>query len=134
MTELTSQDSREKEESLIIHLECQLFEPETRLSAKEINNLLFDDFFEITSTGRRYFKDEALTRLPQETPPTIQAVNYRVKWLEHSVALLTYRSILKRENSEVIYSLRTSIWQKDGNNWKMRFHQGTPCAPFSIDD
>lgn len=120
-------------ESLIIRLESKLFDPETRLSKKDIDKLLYDDFSEIQSTGRCYFKDEALSRLPQESPPKIKADSFKVKWLEEDLALLTYRSTYTRSHSATIYSLRSSIWQKDGASWKMRFHQGTPCSKFDID-
>ncbi|HDY90598.1 MAG TPA: DUF4440 domain-containing protein, partial [Pseudoalteromonas sp.] len=34
--------------------------------------------------------------------------------------------------SEFNYSLRMSLWRQTNEQWKMVFHQGTPCAPFSI--
>lgn len=132
MAEPNNQDLSQIE-SLIIRSECKLFDPNTRLSKEEIDKLLFDDFSEIQSTGRCYYKDEALSRLPQETPPRIKADSFKVKWLEEDLALLTYRSTFTRNDAATIYSLRSSIWQKDGASWKMRFHQGTPCSKFDID-
>ncbi|WP_210330379.1 DUF4440 domain-containing protein [Aliikangiella sp. G2MR2-5] len=116
----------------IVALEESLFSSKVRLSAQLINSLLADEFKEITSTGRIYFKDEALSRLPTETPPEIQADNFVATRLDKNTYLLNYRSILKRNEGSQIYSLRSSIWQEKDGQWQMTFHQGTPCPAFDI--
>ncbi|MCW8880169.1 MAG: nuclear transport factor 2 family protein [Kangiellaceae bacterium] len=127
----------------MVDLEKRLFDGSVRLSIKALDLLLADDFKEITSTGRTYFKDEALSRLPQESPPQIKADNFELSELNSNLVLLNYRSILIRSvnnrRSAPIFSLRTSIWQfqtlaNQQTQWQMLFHQGTPCAPFQIDN
>lgn len=125
-------DLKQLEEQIIALEEC-LFTAEVRLSSQQIDALLSEDFKEITSTGRCFYKDEAVTRLPSENQPEIQAEKFQIQWLTKEIALLNYRSILKRDSGAVIYSLRSSIWRKEDSLWKMCFHQGTPCEAFKIE-
>lgn len=128
---------------VIVDQEKRLFDGSVRLSASALDRLLADDFKEITSTGRTYFKDEALSRLPQESPPQIDADNFELTTLSSDLVLLNYRAILiRRVNNSLsppLYSLRTSIWQlqtlaNQKTQWQILFHQGTPCEPFEIDN
>jgi ribonuclease HI len=41
------------------------------------------------------------------------------------VALVTYRVERVEDGST---TLRSSIWAREGDRWRMRFHQGTPAA------
>jgi len=90
----------------LIELEQLLVQPATRLSAKLLNCYLADDFYEIAATGRCFGKADVLARL-------------------------TYRATIKRAEDEMVnYSMRSSTYRFDGENWQMLFHQGTACEPF----
>jgi ribonuclease HI len=41
--------------------------------------------------------------------------------------LVTCLSIVRHERLD--YANRSSIWVRDGDAWRLRFHQGTPVRP-----
>lgn len=44
------------------------------------------------------------------------------KWWDEDVTLAIYKT-----TEDGIASLRSSIWQRYGDEWQMIFHQGTKC-------
>lgn len=114
----------------LIELEQLLVQPETRLSAELLNRYLADDFYEIAATGRCFGKADVLERLPTETPPVITQQDFDCRVLAESLAQLTYRATIQREGDDTVaYSLRSSLYRFDGENWQMIFHQGTAYNP-----
>lgn len=117
----------------LIELEQMLAQPATRLSAELLNRYIADDFYEIAATGRCFGKAEVLERLPTETPPVIAQQDYACRVLAEGLAQLTYRATIQRaEEHSPSYSVRSSIYRFDGENWQMIFHQGTACEPFHV--
>ena len=115
----------------LIELEQLLVQPATRLSAELLNRYLADDFYEIGASGREFGKAEVLARLPTETPPVITQQDFACRVLADGLAQLTYRATIQRaEDDSLSYSVRSSIYRFDGENWQMIFHQGTACNPF----
>lgn len=115
----------------LIALEQLLVQPETRLSAELLNCYLADDFYEIAATGRCFGKADVLERLPNETPPEITQQDFTCRVLADGLAQLTYRAAIQRVESDIVsYSVRSSIYRLNGENWQMIFHQGTACEPF----
>lgn len=115
----------------LIELEQLLIQPATRLSAELLNRYLADDFYEIGASGRCFGKADVLTRLPTETPPVITQQDFACRVLADGLAQLTYRATIQRAESDIVsYSVRSSIYRFDGENWQMIFHQGTVCEPF----
>ena len=117
----------------LVELEQLLVQPATRLSAELLNHYLADDFHEIAASGRYFAKADVLERLPTETPPVINQQDFTCKVLADGLAQLTYRATIQRaENDVIAYSMRSSIYRFDGENWQMIFHQGTACEPFDV--
>ena len=117
----------------LIEIEQLLVQPATRLSAELLNRYIADDFYEIAATGRCFGKAEVLARLPTETPPVITQQDFNCRVLAEGLAQLTYRATIQRaENDVIAYSMRSSIYRFDGENWQMIFHQGTACEPFDV--
>lgn len=115
----------------LIELEQLLVQPATRLSAELLNRYLADDFYEIGASGRCFGKADVLTRLPTETPPVITQQDFECRVLAEGLAQQAYRATIKRaENDAVAYSIRSSIYRFNGEEWQMLFHQGTACEPF----
>ena len=111
----------------LIALERRLLEPEVRASRAELDHLLADDFLEFGASGVRFGKAEALARLPDEQHPEFTNQDFELRQLAPDVALLTYRATLRRPDDPAPrYSLRSSLWKKNGEQWQMVFHQGTP--------
>ena len=115
----------------LIGLEQLLVKPATRVSAELLNRYLSDDFYEIAATGRCFGKADVLESLPTETPPVIAQQDFACRVLADGLAQLTYRATIQRAESDIVsYSVRSSIYRFDGENWQMIFHQGTACEPF----
>ena len=116
-------DSRE----LVNHLrslETRLLDPKVRRSSDQLEDLLAADFVEFGSSGRVYDKPRVVEALRQDPgfdgPRTIS--DFSARLLSNSIVLVTYR--IKESGT-----LRSSIWRRDGDRWRMVFHQGTPSKP-----
>ena len=110
-------------------LEVSLLKPEVRRSAKKISELLADDFVEFGMFGKIYSKQDFVELLPnskEEKFEKYEASEFQTKEIAVDTVLLTYKaSIAFLKTNEKIWTLRSSIWQKRGDNWQMIFHQGT---------
>ncbi len=98
-------------------LEELLLTPAVRASRAELERLLADDFVEFGSSGRVYAKSEIIEALVQDPVSTASVSDFRLIVLSENAVLATYRS--ER-------ALRSSLWRREGENWRMVFHQGTP--------
>lgn len=112
----------------IRQLEERLINPQARKSEKELNDLLADEFTEFGSSGQIYNKQQTLLALRKESEFTAQLTDFKIIVLTRDVVLAKYRAaiILNNEEAKTIYSLRSSIWKRDGQRWQIVFHQGTP--------
>jgi hypothetical protein len=91
-----------------------------------VDQLLADDFIEIGRSGRIYDKAQVLASLAAESGVlAVETDKFEFRELTDSIVLLTYFSRTTDETNSRA-SLRSSIWQKIGSRWQMRFHQGTP--------
>jgi hypothetical protein len=106
-------------------LERELLTPTARASDR-VAQLLADDFVEFGSSGRSYDKASIIAALRDESPTAITATDFAVRLLAPEVALVTYRSCLQAQPD--VHALRSSIWRRDGDAWRMVFHQGTLAA------
>ncbi|MCL1126267.1 nuclear transport factor 2 family protein [Shewanella surugensis] len=97
--------------------------------------MLDDDFIEIPSSGIPYNKADALGRIPEECSPIFTQQDHQLTMLSDNVALLTYRATINKVGeSGRAYSMRSSIWRFNGNQWRMCFHQGTASSAFEVCD
>ena len=107
-------------------VELSLLTPPGRTSAEYLHEIVSEDFREFATSGRTYGKSEVIAALLSMPPtaadptPAPQLVDFRVQELAPGVALATYRTRL---------SLRSSIWKRDGEAWRIHFHQGTVVPP-----
>lgn len=72
---------------------------------------------------------------PQRIQPPLQLVadGFALARLGPDSALLTYRSASVAEDGTAgRHTLRSSVWLRTALGWQMRFHQGTPTAPFDL--
>lgn len=111
-------------------LETELHRPATRSDAARLDALLHEDFREIGRSGVAYTKADVLAQLPMEVSPAdIVSDRFELRRLGDAVALLTYRSAHRMEGGALDrLTLRSSIWERLGRAWRMRFHQGTPAS------
>ncbi|MEM9618624.1 MAG: DUF4440 domain-containing protein [Pseudomonadota bacterium] len=105
----------------LLALEQKLLTPGLRRNAQAAGDLLDDDFLEIGQSGRTFTKKQILEFMEAEKDDDQlwSIENFSVRQLAPTIALATYRI---RENR----SLRSSVWRRSDNKWKIVFHQGTP--------
>jgi hypothetical protein len=110
-------------------LEVALLQPEVRRSAKRISELLSDDFIEFGMFGKKYTKQDFVELLPnskEEEFEKYEASEFVAKQIALDTVLLTYKATIEFfKTGEKIWTLRSSIWQKRGDEYQMVFHQGT---------
>jgi hypothetical protein len=104
--------------------ELALLNPSGRADAALLDRLISPAFVEVASTGRSFGKDEVLARLPSEQGVSFRAGPMTVSLLSPTVALVTYTVARTAEGAEV-HSRRCSVWQLDGEQWQVVYHQGT---------
>ncbi len=117
-------------------LECELHGLATRQDRARLEQLLHPAFREHGRSGRRYSREQILARLTAESEDVcVQVQDFELQPLAEGLCLLTYRSAHRQADGSLQWhSNRCSIWgHEPGAGWRMRFHQGTPCAPFEAD-
>ena len=109
-------------------LETELHSLDTRLDVSRMEELLHPQFEEFGRSGRKYCRDEALSEFTSGTDcPRVVATGFEVAELGDGVALLTYKSAHRTESGKIHRcTLRSSLWLRTDEGWRLRFHQGTP--------
>ncbi len=108
-------------------LEITLLKPEVRSSREELDRLLADEFMEFGSSGSVYHKPDTLQGLTASTDKIVFEVSdFEAKKLAEDFVLTTFKTKRTINDADIVISLRSSIWRKTNENWKMFFHQGTP--------
>lgn len=109
-------------------LELLLMDPAVRRDRERVAALLHEDFLEFGSSGRVWSRTTTLELLATETYTRPEVEDFACRALGLDAVLVTYRTVRRGENGERATTLRSSIWIRDGiegEEWKMRFHQGT---------
>ncbi|TGV06172.1 DUF4440 domain-containing protein [Alcaligenaceae bacterium 429] len=110
--------------NLVMLLERELLHPTTRANKQRIHALLSDDFQEVGASGQAFGKETVLAALPNESETTFSVHEMQAQQLSSDVILVTYR--LEKHHAETMAnSLRSSLWVRGSEHWKMRYHQGT---------
>ncbi|WP_421360935.1 DUF4440 domain-containing protein [Agrobacterium rosae] len=119
LSEADLDEIRQMEESLWI--------AETRFDVALMDNVFAKDFFEFGRSGRTYTRAEILVEaLPGQTiKATIPFLSFHGRQLSPDIVQVTYVSEVVYDD-EVEWANRSSIWSRNSDGWKLRFHQGTP--------
>ncbi|MDZ8261681.1 nuclear transport factor 2 family protein [Nostoc sp. ChiQUE01b] len=123
------------EESLFRELEERLLQPDVRKSAKDIMDLLADEFIEFGSSGRVFNKQQIIESLQNEPIQSLTQrliTEFKTLVLATGVVLVTYRIVRYISGEQPVHSLRSSIWKLNNDQWKMIFHQGTLVRESSV--
>jgi hypothetical protein len=113
-------------------LERRLLRPEVRSDAAQLGKLLHPSFTEVGAGGRTYSRDEVLAEF-RDTPPSyaVWAQDFQAEVVLDDIVMLKYKSAHIDESGKLTrFVLRTSLWQRTGAAWQVRFHQGTPTDEF----
>lgn len=110
-------------------LERALHAPQVRADRERLAAVLDEDFSEIGSSGQCYGRDAALQEIPLERAQVlIESEQYAVWLLAEGLAQVRYRSRNHVDGQAQRWVLRSSLWRRHGDGWRMVFHQGTPEA------
>ena len=111
----------------IRQLEAKLLHTDLTANPALIDDLLSDDFEEISSSGQINSRNDVINwLLNKDNAIQWSWVDFRIKALSDDAVLAIY-ILQKRSDSQNMSkgSIRTSIWQHQGENWKMVFHQAS---------
>lgn len=109
----------------IIELEKKLLDPVSRKDSTVVNQLLDDSFVEFGTSGRAYDKKVIIERLSEEDPTLFEAFDFVPVQLATDIIQLRFKTRRKTEDGFFVESLRSSIWKRTDQSWRMIFHQGT---------
>jgi hypothetical protein len=99
-----------------------------RPTCAELERYIADDFVEYGASGRIWTKGTVIEAMQTWPGTEREVVDFSVRALSDSVALVTYKSIRQAEPPDAQRtSLRASIWRQNGKSWELLFHQGTPA-------
>jgi hypothetical protein len=111
----------------VVGLELRLLQPGIRADPGEVEALLHPDFSEFGASGRRWGRTEMIATLAAEQPagdePVVIATEMVGTRLADDVIHLTYLS--QRADRR---ALRSSIWRRTPDGWRVYFQQGTPIS------
>lgn len=107
-------------------LEESLWREETRFNKGYMNKLLAEDFFEFGRSGKIYSRSDCLEVEKQAINAKLPLEKFRIHQVSENTVLITY--ISEVTYNSVQRANRSSLWARNTEGWKLRFHQGTPCG------
>ena len=113
---------RKARDDKLFELEQRLAQVGKKLSADEASVLIAEDFVEFGSSGRIWSRAEIIAAMSEWDATERIVDDFRVRDLSPSLCLVTYKSSALGKPG---LSLRSSLWRKDGDRWRIIFHQGT---------
>lgn len=108
----------------IYELEKSLMTPEARRSAQVIRVRLCDDFTEFCSSGRVYHYQTGDVFDDGSAEYRYEIEDFALDQMSEDSVHVTYTAI-KHSGGSIVRSLRSSLWRKQDDEWKLWFHQGT---------
>jgi hypothetical protein len=111
----------------IRQLELKLLQSDLTAHPGLIGELLAENFEEIDNCGQLHTRDDVIGWLKHKDPHICWAFkDFCVKALTDDLVLAIY-SVQKpgQSGDSTPGSIRTSLWQRQGEHWKMVFHQAT---------
>ena len=118
------------DEELCTHLEAlenELLTASSRSSRRALERLLSPAFVEYGSSGRVYDREQVMSALAGEAAPLRHVIeDFELVRLASDAALVTYHLESFSEAGDPFReTLRSSTWMLEGDDWRLRFHQGT---------
>ncbi|MGH3357996.1 MAG: DUF4440 domain-containing protein [Nocardioidaceae bacterium] len=104
----------------VIGAERRLLDPAVRADRDAVDRLLHPEFTEIGASGRQWTRAEILDAMPGWDHADPVASEFVASHLGDDLIQLTY--VCEGVHGR---TRRSSIWQRDGSTWRIRFHQGT---------
>ena len=106
--------------------EERLLDAAARRDPAQVAVLLAEDFREIGASGRLWSREEILKLLAEEEYIAPAMEDFQCAGISEGVVLVTYRTVRVDARSGLKAAvLRSSIWTRESDAWRVRFHQGT---------
>ncbi len=119
----------------IRQLELKLLHTDMRNNPALIDELLDSGFEEIGSNGQVHSRRQVVEwLLSKDSAQQWLLEDFRIKPLSNDMVIAVYRAVRHdparangKDYNEQAYrgSMRSSVWQRHGDYWKMVFHQAT---------
>jgi hypothetical protein len=120
----------------IMQLELKLLHTDMCAHPAVIDELLDSAFEEIGSDGQAHSRQDVVAWLQnKDSAQHWSLADFRIKPLSNDMVIAIYRAVRhdpaqaagKDQNGQKAYrgSIRSSVWQRHGDHWKMVFHQAT---------
>lgn len=107
----------------LIELEIKLLDPQVRKDPASLLELLDESFIEVIPSGQIWNRAQIIEALlSDQSPDTYIASSFTSHLVSEEVVILTYTLGKDSGNHQ---SIRSSLWKRVNNSWKMVFHQGT---------
>jgi hypothetical protein len=113
-----------KREEMFFEVEQRLAQVARKLSADDASSLIAEDFLEFGSSGKVWSKAEIIAAMAAWAPIERIVEDFTVRELSASLYLVTYK-VIGVDRQPFPFSLRSSIWRKNGKTWQIVFHQAT---------
>jgi hypothetical protein len=112
----------------LISLENQLADAQKKRDRDFYARTLTADFISIGTDGKTHAREEILGDLPSTELAEYRPYDIQVVPLNEGAAVVTYDVIIRMvhyDDETPRYQHISSIWVKQGNDWKLRFQQAT---------
>lgn len=115
----------------IKQLELKLLHTDMQANPTVIDELLDSTFEEIDNNGQINTRQQVVSwLLSKDNAQQWSLQDFRIKRLSNNTVIAIYRAIKHEQATKTLNpvnpgSIRSSIWQRYGNQWKMVFHQAT---------
>jgi len=113
----------------VMSLEKSLIDAQKRRDRNFYSSTLADDFISVGTDGKVHPKAEILSDLPSTELAEYRTYNMQVVSLNDNAAVVTYDVIVRMvhyDDETPRYQHVSSIWVKQGDQWKLKFQQATP--------
>lgn len=108
---------------LLENLERELASAEVRSDASRMSTLLSDDFEEVGTSGRRYFRQDVLDSVGHLNDALYELSDFSFLELARTSVLVKYKALLNGQPTR-----RSSIWICRDGAWQMCYHQSSSVA------
>jgi hypothetical protein len=110
---------------LVKNYELKLLNKYIRHNKKELDKLISKKFIEYGSSGRIYKYNDIINQLLESKDEQLKYKIIEIDTRNLSKNIIQVLYIIETEMEEKIITNRNSIWEKEDDNWKIIFHQGT---------
>lgn len=120
---------------ILIEQEIALHQYEVRKNKQEVTRLVHPSFREVGQSGSSFDFNTIIQMMDDEKPCAgyIHSQDFETIQLEPSIQLLLYKTAwVDKLGTKAHFAKRSSIWVFTGENWQLKYHQGTPCEKFEF--